>query len=312
MDEKHDVEQDGVERARAHHDSIVYSIEDELGTDVKEADHTLKEDPEQPTKRYKKNGKLKKKFYEKELRRLQTELVKLQYWVKQKGLRVVIIFEGRGSAGKGGVIKRITERTSSRIVRVAALPVPTERERTQWYFQRYVAHLPAAGEIVLFDRSWYNRSNVEWVMGFANERQVQEFLRSAPQFERMLVRSGIIVLKYWFSVSYEEQRKRFASRNQEPLKRWKLSDMDLAEHRLFTKYSQAKDMTFEYTDMKQAPWYVVPSDDKDKARLNTIHHILSMIPYEDVVPAPIDMPEREEFPYIRPPMEEQTFVPQEY
>ncbi|MCA9997127.1 MAG: hypothetical protein KDE56_15320, partial [Anaerolineales bacterium] len=191
-------------------------------------------------------------------------------------------------------------------------PVPTEREQTQWYFQRYVNHLPAGGEIVLFDRSWYNRSNVEWVMGFANEHQVQEFLRSCPQFERMLVRSGIILLKYWFSVSYEEQRKRFESRNQTPLKRWKLSEMDLAEHQHYIKYSRAKDITFEHTDIKQAPWYVVPSDDKKKARLNCMHHILSQIPYEDVLPEPVMLPEMEQMPYIRPPMEEQTFVPQIY
>ncbi|MCB9434971.1 MAG: polyphosphate kinase 2, partial [Ardenticatenaceae bacterium] len=180
------------------------------------------------SKRYKKDGRLTKQFYEAEMERLQEELVKLQYWVREKGLKVLIIFEGRGSAGKGGVIKRITERTSPRIVRTEALPAPTEREKTQWYFQRYVPLLPSGGEIVLFDRSWYNRSNVEWVMGFATEHQVQEFLRSCPQFERMLVRSGIILLKYWFSVSYEEQRKRFESRNQTPVKRWKLSEMDLA------------------------------------------------------------------------------------
>lgn len=263
-------------------------------------------------RRYKKNGRLTNQFYNMELMRFQEELVKLQYWVRQKGLKVLIIFEGRGSAGKGGVIKLLTERTSPRIVRTVALPVPTEREQTQWYFQRYVAHLPAAGEIVLFDRSWYNRSNVEWVMGFANEHQVQEFLRSCPQFERMLVRSGIILLKYWFSVSYEEQRKRFESRNQTPLKRWKLSEMDLAEHQHYIKYSRAKDITFEHTDIKQAPWYVVPSDDKKKARLNCMHHILSQIPYEDVLPEPVVLPEMEQMPYIRPPMEEQTFVPQIY
>ena len=189
---------------------------------------------------YTKKGRLKKEYYESELARMQEELVKLQYWVQQKGLKVAIIFEGRGSAGKGGVIKRITERTSPRIVRVVALPKPTERETSQWYFQRYVEHLPAAGEIVLFDRSWYNRSNVEWVMGFCTPEQHQEFLRSCPEFERMLVRSGIKLLKYWFSVSWEEQRRRFESRNEEPLKRWKLSDMDLEEHRLYVKYSDGQ------------------------------------------------------------------------
>jgi polyphosphate kinase len=266
----------------------------------------------QKIKKYKKDGNLKKEFYEHELAHLQEELVKLQYWVKERGLKVAIVFEGRGSAGKGGVIKRITERMNSRIARVVALPKPTEREKTQWWFQRYVAHLPAAGEIVLFDRSWYNRSNVEWVMKFSTDRQVEEFFRSCPEFERMLVRSGVILLKYWFSVSFEEQRRRFESRNQTPLKRWKLSEMDLEEHRLFTQYSKAKDRTFEFTDIKQAPWYVVPSDDKKRARLNCISHILEQIPYKNVVPEPVELPDREEVPYIRPPMQEQTFVPQKY
>jgi polyphosphate kinase 2 len=261
---------------------------------------------------YNKEGRLKKTFYESELARLQEELVKLQHWVAETGMKVLIIFEGRGSAGKGGVIKRITERTSPRLVRVVALPKPTEREQTQWYFQRYVEHLPAGGEIVLFDRSWYNRSNVEWVMGYCTEAQHQEFLRSCPEFERMLVRSGIKLLKYWFSVSWEEQRRRFESRNKEPLKRWKLSDMDLEEHRLYVKYSEAKDITFQYTDIKQAPWYVVPSDDKRSARLNCISHILSQFDYDDVLPEPVELPERKEASYIRPPISEQTFVPQSY
>ena len=248
---------------------------------------------------YNRRGRLRKSFYEAELLRLQEELVKLQYWAAETGLRALIIFEGRGSAGKGGVIKRITERTSPRRIRVVALPRPTERERTQWYFQRYVDHLPAAGEIVLFDRSWYNRSNVEWVMNFCTEDQYREFLRSCPEFERMLVRSGIVLLKYWFSVSWEEQRRRFESRNEEPLKRWKLSDMDLAEHRLYVKYSEAKDVTFQYTDIKQAPWYVVPSDDKRTARLNCISHILSQFDYTDLTPSPVELPEREDIS-VRP------------
>ena len=259
---------------------------------------------------YRQDGRLKKKFYEHELARLQEELVKLQHWVQKKGLRVLVIFEGRGSAGKGGVINRISERTSPRIVRTEALPKPTEREKTKWYFQRYVPLLPSGGEIVLFDRSWYNRSNVEWVMGFCTEQQHQEFLRSCPEFERMLVRSGMILLKYWFSISYEEQEHRFAARNEEPLKRWKLSEMDLEEHRLYVRYSMAKDTTFQYTDIKQAPWYVVPSDDKRRARLNCISHMLSTIPYKDIVPDPVTMPEREEISYIRPPLEDQTFVQQ--
>jgi len=264
------------------------------------------------TDHYTAKGRLRKDFYEAELSRLQEELVRLQYWVQKKGERVAIIFEGRGTAGKGGVIKRITERTSPRNVRVAALPKPTERERTQWYFQRYVSQLPAAGEIVLFDRSWYNRSNVEWVMGFCTEEEHQEFLRSCPEFERMLVRSGIKVLKYWFSVSFDEQRKRFESRNQEPLKRWKLSDMDIEEHRQYVRYSMAKDTTFQYTDIKQAPWFVVPSDDKRRARLNCISHILSQFDYGDLTPNPVELPVMEEIPYVRPPFQEQTFVDQRY
>jgi polyphosphate kinase 2 len=263
-------------------------------------------------KKYKTSGKLVSAFYEAEVIRLQEEFVKLQRWVSTNGLKVCILFEGRGSAGKGGVIKRITERTNPRIVRVVALPKPNNREVTQWYFQRYVQHLPAAGEIVLFDRSWYNRSNVEWVMGYTAQDQVEEFLRSCPQFERMLVRSGIILLKYWFSVSYEEQRRRFSSRNLEPAKRWKLSEIDIAEHRMFDRFSQAKDMTFEYTDIKQAPWYVVPADDKKRARLNCMHHILQSIPYEDVIPPPVELPEREPYSYIRPPIDEQTFIPEIY
>ena len=260
--------------------------------------------------RYNKKGRLRKEPYEEEIARLQEELVLLQHWVQTQGLKVLVIFEGRGSAGKGGVIKTITERTSPRIVRVAALPRPTERERTQWYFQRYVEHLPAAGEMVLFDRSWYNRLNVEWVMGFCTEAEHQEFLRSCPEFERMLVRSGIVVLKYWFSVSFEEQRRRFEARNSEPLKRWKLSDMDLAEHELYVKYSMAKDTTFEHTDIKQAPWYVVPSDDKRAARLNCITHLLSSFDYQDLTPPKVDLPAMQKLAYVRPPMHEQTFVPQ--
>ncbi|HET8665730.1 MAG TPA: polyphosphate kinase 2 [Nocardioides sp.] len=261
---------------------------------------------------YTRHGRLKAAVYEAEMARLQEQLVLLQYWIASQGLKVAVLFEGRGSAGKGGVIKTITERTSPRTVRVVALPKPTERERTQWYFQRYVGSLPAAGEMVLFDRSWYNRSNVEWVMGFCTEDEHQEFLRSCPEFERMLVRSGITVLKYWFSVSFEEQRRRFEARNAEPLKRWKLSDMDLAEHELYVRYSMAKDTTFQYTDIKQAPWYVVPSDDKRAARLNCISHLLSRFDYEDVAPDVVELPAMREIPYVRPPMHEQTFVPRLY
>ena len=262
--------------------------------------------------RYNSKGRVRSSVYEAEMERLQEQLVLLQYWVQSQGLKVLVIFEGRGSAGKGGVIKRITDRTSPRTVRIAALPKPTDRERTQWYFQRYVEHLPAAGEMVLFDRSWYNRSNVEWVMDFCTEEQHQEFLRSCPEFERMLVRSGIVVLKYWFSVSAEEQQRRFEARNAEPFKRWKLSDMDLAERELYVRYSEAKDITFQYTDIKQAPWYVVPSDDKKAARLNCINHLLAQFDYEDVAPDPVVLPEVRDIPYVRTPMHDQTFVPQVY
>ncbi len=264
-------------------------------------------------KKYKKNGKLQNDYYESELVRLQEELVKLQYWVKEKGLRVVIVFEGRDAAGKGGVIKRITERTNPRVVRVVALGIPTEREKTQWYFQRWSAHLPAAGEICLFDRSWYTRAITEHVMGFCTEAQYQEFMRSCPQFERMLVRSGIILLKYWFSVSDDEQEKRFQIRSQDPRRRWKLSPMDIKSRDKWEEYSKAKDRMFDYTDIKQAPWYVVNSDDKKRARLNCISHIIDSIPHEDILPDPIELPPRkEDTAYIRPPITEQTFVPEEY
>ncbi len=261
---------------------------------------------------YTKTGRLKATVYEAEMERLQEQLVMLQYWIQRHGLKVLVIFEGRGSAGKGGVIKIIAERTSPRTVRVVALPTPTERQKTQWYFQRYVEHLPAAGEMVLFDRSWYNRSNVEWVMEFCTEDEHQEFLRSCPEFERMLVRSGIVVVKYWFSVSYEEQARRFEARNLEPLKRWKLSAMDLAEHELYVKYSMAKDTTFQYTDIKQAPWFVVPSDDKRAARLNCVTHLLSQFEYGDVAPDVVEIPPMKKMPYVRPPMQEQTFVPRKW
>ena len=254
-----------------------------------------------------------KKHYENELFRLQLELVKLQEWIKRDGLKVVVIFEGRDAAGKGGVIKRITQHLSPRICRVVALPAPTEREQSQWYFQRYVPHLPAAGEMVLFDRSWYNRAGVERVMGFCSEEEYREFLRSCPEFERMLVRSGIKLIKYWFSVSDEEQEKRFQSRLLEPHKRWKLSPMDLHSRAKWVEYSRAKDDMFAHTDIKQAPWYVVKSDVKKLARLNCIKHLLSQIPYEDLTPEPIVLPERQPAEgYVRPPMSDQTFIPDHY
>jgi polyphosphate kinase 2 len=257
--------------------------------------------------------KISNAVYEKVLLDLQHELVKLQEWVKKEGLKVVVIFEGRDAAGKGGVIKRIIQHLNPRICRVVALPAPTERETTQWYFQRYVAHLPAAGEIVLLDRSWYNRAGVERVMGFCTDDEYREFLRSCPEFERMLVRSGIHLIKYWFSVSDEEQEKRFQSRLVTPLKRWKLSPMDLESRSRWVEYSKAKDEMFAHTDIKQAPWYVVNSDVKKHARLNCIAHFLSMIPYEDVTPEKVVLPKRSSgVGYVRPPFSDQTFVPEIY
>ena len=254
-----------------------------------------------------------KKEYEAELAKLQIELVKLQWWIKHKGLKVMVIFEGRDAAGKGGVIKRITERLNPRVVRVVALATPTEREKSQWYFQRYVAHFPAAGEMVLFDRSWYNRTGVERVMGFCTKEQVEEFFRSCPEFERMLIRSGIILIKYYFSVSDEEQEQRFQNRIHDITRRWKLSPMDLASRSKWVEYSKAKDETFKYTDTKQSPWYVVNADDKRMARLNCIRHLLSMIPYEDLTPEPIKLPPRQsDQGYVRPPISDQTFVQDYY
>jgi polyphosphate kinase 2 len=257
--------------------------------------------------------KLKKKFYNKELRRLQVELVKLQEWVKYNKLKVVVIFEGRDAAGKGGVIKRITQCLNPRYARVVALGVPTEREKTQWYFQRYVPHLPAAGEIVLFDRSWYNRAGVERVMGFCTDDEYWEFIRSCPEFERMLVRSGIILIKYWFSVSDAEQEKRFLARIEDRTKRWKLSPMDVEARSRWVEYSKAKDVMMQYTDISQSPWYVVNADNKRKARLNCISHFLSMVPYNDLTPEKVELPSRQENPgYVRPPFEKQNFVPEIY
>jgi polyphosphate kinase 2, PA0141 family len=249
--------------------------------------------------------------YREELARLQVELVKCQEWVKARGLKVVILFEGRDAAGKGGAIKTFNLSLNPRYARVAALPAPTERERSQWYFQRYVAHLPAAGEMVLFNRSWYNRAGVERVMGFCTAEEYEEFGRSCPEFERMLVRSGVMIVKYWFSVSDEEQERRFQARIADPTKRWKLSPMDLQSRARWVEYSMAKDEMFAHTDIKQAPWYVVDADDKKRARLNVIHHFLSLIPYEDLTPEPIILPPRQsDRGYVRPPITDQTFVPE--
>jgi len=260
-----------------------------------------------------KRDRLKKKEYEAELRKLQVELVKLQYWIKEKGLRVAVIFEGRDAAGKGGVIKRITERCSHRIVRVVALGTPSEREKSQWYFQRYTEHLPAAGEMVLFDRSWYNRAGVERVMGFCTKQQVKEFYQSCPEFERMLVRSGVILIKYWLSVSDDEQEKRFIERIENPAKRWKLSPMDLEARSRWVDYSRAKDEMFKHTDIPETPWYVVDADDQKRARLNCIHHLLGRIPYEDLTPGALKLPPRQKARgYKRPAFEEQKLIPMIY
>lgn len=257
--------------------------------------------------------KLSKKTYEKQLAKLQVELVKLQGWIKQEGLKVVVIFEGRDAAGKGGTIKRITQSLNPRVCKVVALATPTDRDKSQWYFQRYVPHLPAAGEMILFDRSWYNRAGVEKVMGFCTNDEYWEFLRSCPNFERMLIRSGIILIKYWFSVSEEEQEKRFRSRMSDPTKRWKLSPMDIESMSRFMDYSKAKDEMFAYTDTKISPWYMVDADNKKKARLNCIHHLLSQIPYKEVISEEIELPERSDHKgYIRPPIDEMTFVPDKY
>jgi polyphosphate kinase 2 len=260
-----------------------------------------------------KSEKLDKKFYEKELEKLQIELVKLQEWVKHKGLKVVVLFEGRDAAGKGGVIKRITESLNPRICRVVALATPTEREKTQWYFQRYIQHLPAAGEIVLFDRSWYNRAGVEKVMGFCTDEEYNEFFRTCPAFEQMLIHSGIILIKYWFSVCDEEQEKRFKDRLKDPTKRWKLSPMDLESRAHWVEYSMAKDEMFAHTDSKESPWYVVNADDKKRARLNCICHLLGMIQYKDLTPKAVKLRPREKTKkYVRPPITTQNFVPKVY
>ena len=261
----------------------------------------------------KKRQKMPDPEYGKALSNIYVELVKWQYWIKQQGLRVIIIFEGRDAAGKGGTIKRLMEPLNPRGCNVVALPAPSDREKTQWYFQRYAAHFPAAGEIVVFDRSWYNRAGVERVMGFCTDTEYREFLRSCPQFERMLVRSGITLLKYWFSVSDEEQERRFQKRANDTAKHWKLSPMDLESRSRWVEYSKAKDEMFFYTDIPEAPWYVVNADDKKRARLNCLSHILNGIPYQDIMPPPVKLPKRETAgDYKRPAMDTQTFVPEKY
>jgi polyphosphate kinase 2 len=258
--------------------------------------------------------KLKNKEYVKELGELSLELVKLQDWVKQQGLKVAVLFEGRDAAGKGGAIKRISEPLNPRVCRIVALGIPTEREKSQWYFQRYAPHLPAAAEIVLFDRSWYNRAGVERVMGFCTEAEYWDFLHSAPEFEKMLIRSGITLVKYWFSVSDEEQERRFQDRITHREKRWKISPMDLESRTRWQDYSKAKDVMFHYTDTPESPWWVVNADDKKRARLNCISHLLSLIPYKDVKPAQLKLPTRQpaDPSYARPPIESMKWVPSVY
>jgi polyphosphate kinase 2 len=257
------------------------------------------------------SGKVDTAYYEQELARLQLELVKQQEFIKERGLKVVVLFEGRDAAGKGGAIQRITEALNPRAARVVALAAPTEREKSQWYFQRYVAHLPAAGEMVLFDRSWYNRAGVERVLGFATPEEQAEFLRSCPEFERQLVRSGITLLKYWFSVSDEEQEKRFQARLKDPAKRWKLSPMDLEARNRWVDFSRAKDDMFAVTDIPEAPWWVVEAEVKKRARLNVMTHLLSQVPYEDLSPEVPELPPRPPVhdDYVRPPRETQHIIP---
>jgi polyphosphate kinase 2 len=257
--------------------------------------------------------KMNRKVYEKELARLQVELVKMQYWIKHTGYRLIMLFEGRDAAGKGGTIKRITEPLNPRGCNVVALGTPSDQQKTQWYFQRYIEHFPSAGEIVLFDRSWYNRAGVEKVMGFCSSEQIGEFMLSCPEFERMLVRSGINLLKYWFSVSDEEQEARFQSRIDDPARRWKLSPMDLESRNRWVEFSKAKDEMFAHTNIPEAPWFTVEADDKRRARLNCIRHILSKVPYEDMTPEAIKLPPRKSGgDYQRPPLHQQFFVPNAY
>jgi polyphosphate kinase 2 len=257
--------------------------------------------------------KLQLKEYEKLLMKLEIELVKLQEWVRTNKLKVVVVFEGRDAAGKGGVIKTIAGCMNPRICRIVALGIPTEKEKSQWYFQRYASQLPAGGEIVLFDRSWFNRAGVEKVMGYCTEEEYEEFLRSCPEFEKMLIRSGIILIKYWFSVSDHEQENRFQDRLKDPTKRWKISPIDVESRDKWVEYSMAKDKMFSFTDTKQSPWYVVRADDKRRARLNCIDHLLSLIPYQDLTPKPFKLPPlKHDIAYVRPPVTDQTFVPEKY
>jgi polyphosphate kinase 2 len=293
------------------HRELADNYDEELELELEDRDidpHTL-----QPVSSRGADEKENRRLYFRELFRLQAELVKLQDWVVHTGHKVVIIFEGRDAAGKGGVIKRIIQRLNPRVCRVAALPAPNDRERTQWYFQRYVSHLPAAGEIVLFDRSWYNRAGVERVMGFCTDEQYEEFFHTVPEFERMLARSGIQLIKYWFSISDEEQNARFLGRIHDPLKQWKLSPMDLESRRRWEEYTKAKEIMLERTHIPEAPWWVVQGVDKKKARLNCIHHLLNLVPYEEVVHPAIQLPQREYHDdYVRRPVPAEIIVPEKY
>ena len=291
------------------HDDLIDSYDEEIESEMDDYIQDLRYDGQPLTD----SEKIARHIYFNELIRLQKELIKLQDWVVATGERIVVIFEGRDSAGKGGAIKRITQRLNPRVCRVAALPAPNDREKTQWYFQRYVAHLPAAGEIVLFDRSWYNRAGVERVMGFCTDAQYEEFFESVPEFERMLVRSGIRLIKYWFSISDDEQESRFMSRIYDPLKQWKLSPMDLESRRRWEDYTKAKEVMFERTHIPEARWWVVEGDDKKKARLNCINHLLSQIPYQEIQRDEVVLPEREHHDnYQREPIAEDMYVPNVY
>lgn len=291
------------------HEDLIDSYDEEIESEMDDYIQDLRYDGQPLTD----SEKIARHIYYNELIRLQKELIKLQDWVVATGERIVVIFEGRDSAGKGGAIKRITQRLNPRVCRVAALPAPNDREKTQWYFQRYVAHLPAAGEIVLFDRSWYNRAGVERVMGFCTDAQYEEFFESVPEFERMLVRSGIRLIKYWFSISDDEQESRFMSRIYDPLKQWKLSPMDLESRRRWEDYTKAKEVMFERTHIPEARWWVVEGDDKKKARLNCINHLLSQIPYKKIERDEVVLPEREHHDnYQREPIAEDMYVPNVY
>ena len=291
------------------HDDLIDSYDEEIESEMDDYIQDLRYNGQPLTD----SQKIARHIYFNELIRLQKELIKLQDWVVATGERIVVIFEGRDSAGKGGAIKRITQRLNPRVCRVAALPAPNDREKTQWYFQRYVAHLPAAGEIVLFDRSWYNRAGVERVMGFCTDAQYEEFFESVPEFERMLVRSGIRLIKYWFSISDDEQESRFMSRIYDPLKQWKLSPMDLESRRRWEDYTKAKEVMFERTHIPEARWWIVEGDDKKKARLNCINHLLSQIPYQEIQRDEVVLPEREHHDnYQREPIAEDMYVPNMY